>query len=140
MKTLRFLFLNTKDKIVDWHLTRKTGLNKEEREYKAWLEATVNRRAHTIECALSNFKYIIEVDWNRFFNHAEPFGWIPNQKAKEFLWPAKPIGECSVWFMERIVRDKWSGKRNVNCLGDEDIVVVATNNEHDAFMIAMFLT
>jgi len=126
------------DNIKDWYLTRTTGYTKAEREYKAWYEQTVNVRATRIKDIFRNFKHIVIVDPNKFFNLEQPFGWTVREDTKHYFWPARALGENAVWEFHRVMCEpstdwEWT----VNELGGEDKVFVATNNEQDAVMIAL---
>ena len=63
-----------KEYIVDKWLTWRTGKNAEERAWRAWCDATINRRASTVEDFYYDFKHIIEVDPNKVYDVACPFG------------------------------------------------------------------
>ena len=128
--------MNIKERIVDWYLTRKTGYTKEQREYKAWHERNVVYRASTVENMFMNFKHIIIVNPDRFFQH-DPFTWVPTEDAKQYLWPARPLGEHCVWEFARVRKDQWDGRWHLDEMGGGDKVFVATNNERDAIMIAL---
>ena len=125
------------DKVTDWYLTRKTGKNQAEREWEAWYEVNVVYRAHTIENMFMHFKHIIEVDTNKFVDHHEPFSWVPNKDARQYFWPARPLGENAVWRFERVRRDPWDRRWHIDEFGGEDRIFVATNNDRDAIMIAL---
>ena len=124
--------------IRDWYLTRKTGKTKEEREWIAWYEQNVNYRATRIKDMFKNFEHVIIVDPNKFMDHAEPFAWVPCKDARQYFWPARPLGENAVWRFERVINcpaTAWEWE--INELGGEDKIFVATNNERDAMMIAL---
>jgi len=124
--------------IRDWYLTRKTGKTKEEREWIAWYEQNVNYRATRIKDMFKNFEHVIIVDLNKFVDHAEPFAWVPCADARQYFWPARELGENAVWRFERVINcpaTAWEWE--VNELGGEDKIFVATNNEQDAIMIAL---
>lgn len=129
--------MNVKDWIVDRYLTWKTGKNKEQREWEAWYEQNVNYRATRIKDMFKNFKHVIIVDSSKFFQF-DPFAWVPTEDAKQFFWPARPLGENCVWRFERVINcpaTAWEWE--INELGGADTVFVATNNERDAMMIAL---
>jgi hypothetical protein len=124
--------------IRDWYLTRKTGKTKEEREWIAWYEQNVNYRATRIKDMFKNFEHVVIVDLNKFVDHAEPFAWVPCADARQYFWPARPLGENAVWRFERVINcPATSWEWEVNELGGEDKIFVATNNERDAMMIAL---
>jgi hypothetical protein len=83
------------------------------------------------------FRHTIQVDPDQFFNHAEPFAWVPNRAAAEYFWPDRPLGENAVWRIERVIWSKWDQRWHLNEIGGEDRVFVATNSDEDAAMIAL---
>ncbi len=90
------------EKLKDWYLTRKTGKTKEEREWEAWYEQNVNYRATRIKDMFEKFEHIIIVDPNKFFTF-DPMAWIVTQDAKQYFWPARPLGNNAVWRFERVI-------------------------------------
>ena len=123
--------------VVDKWLTWRTGRDKQTRDHHKWFEETVVQRAGTIENMFMNFKYILPVS-TRIFNYSEPFGWYPNKEFRQYMWPNRALGDCTVYYFARGYRDLWDGKFHLNDLRHEkDQVFVATNNEKDAFMIAL---
>jgi hypothetical protein len=129
--------MNFKEKIIDWYLTRRTGKSRAQRDWESWYEQNVVYRAHTIENMFMHFKHVIEVRPDRFFDHREPFSWVPNTDARQYFWPQRELGDNAVWRFERVVKDTWDGRWHVNDVMGEDRVFVATNNEQDAVMIAL---
>jgi hypothetical protein len=124
--------------IRDWYLTRKTGKTKAERDYITWYEQTVDDRATRIKDMFKNFKHIVIVDPNKFFDLDEPFGWMPCEDAKQYFWPARELGDNTVWRFERVMKEPATAwEWEINELGGTDKVFVATNNEQDAMMIAL---
>ena len=126
------------DSAKERYLTWKTGKTKSEREWEAWYEQNVNYRATRIKDMFKHFEHIIIVDPDKFFNHHEPFAWVPNKDAKQYFWPQRPLETTCVWRFERVINcpaTAWQWE--INELGGEDKVFVATNNEQDALMIAM---
>lgn len=123
--------------VKDWYLTRKTGKTKAEREWEAWYEQNVNFRATRIKDMFKNFKHVMIVNPDKFFQF-DPFAWVPTNDAKQYFWPARPLGENCVWRFERVINCPASAwEWEVNELGGEDKVFVATNNDRDAVMIAL---
>jgi hypothetical protein len=125
------------EKLKDWYLTRKTGKTKEQREWEAWYEQNVNYRATRIKDMFEKFEHIIIVDPMKFFTF-DPMAWIVTQDAKQYFWPARPLGNNAVWRFERVIKcpaTAWQWQ--VNELGGKDTVFVATNNEQDALMISL---
>ena len=132
------------EQLKDWYLTKKTGKTREEREFAAWYEVNVVYRASTISNMFVNFKHIIEVDSKKFMDPKEPFAWIPCADARQYFWPARPLGENCVWRFERVHKQTGIGIDGttteewfINDMGDCDKIFVATNNEQDAVMIAL---
>lgn len=126
-----------KDWIVERYLTWKTGKDKSQREWEAWYEQNVNYRATRIKDMFKNFKHVIIVKPDKFFQF-DPFAWVPCEDAKQYFWPARPLGENGVWRFERVINcpaTAWEWE--INELGGEDTVFVATNNDRDAMMIAL---
>lgn len=125
------------ERLKDWYLTRKTGKNKAEREWEAWYEQNVNYRASRIKDMFRNFEHIIMVNPDKFFKF-DPFAWVPCDNAKQYFWPARPLGENCVWRFERVINaPSTAWEWEINELGGYDKVFIATNNEQDAIMIAL---
>jgi hypothetical protein len=123
--------------IQDRYLTWRTGKNKAAREWEAWFDSNVNWRATEIKDMFRKFEHVIVVDSNKFFQF-DPFAWVPCEDAKQYFWPARALGDNAVWRIERVIRNVntvqgWA----INEIGGVDRVFVATNNSHDALMIAM---
>lgn len=122
--------------LKDKYLTWRTGKDKAQREWEAWYEVNVIYGASTIPNMFRNFKHIIVVDPDKFFQF-DPFTWVPCEDAKQYFWPNRELGNNAVWRFERVVWDQWSEQWSINGLGDRDLAFVATNNERDAMMIAL---
>jgi hypothetical protein len=123
--------------IKDRWLTWRTGLPKQEREFQKWEEENIVHRASTIENMFMNFKYILPVT-TQIFNHAEPFGWHPTKEFRQYMYPNRALGDNTVYYFARGTRNQWDGRFHLDgCFGERDQVFVATNNEKDAFMIAL---
>lgn len=129
-------FKDIKERLVDAWLTWQTKKTKNQRDWEAWYEDNVIYRAGTIENMFENFKHIIIVDPKTFFQF-DPFTWVPCDDAKQYLWPARPLGENAVWRFERVLWDQWDHRWHINSIGGEDKVFVATNSDKDAMMIAL---
>lgn len=125
-----------KDYIVDRYLTWRTGKDKATRDWEAWYEVNVIYGASTIPNMFRNFKHIIVVNPDKFFQF-DPFMWTPCEDAKQYLHPQRELGNNAVWRFERVMWDQWCEHWSINGLGDQDKVFVATNNEQDAMMIAL---
>ena len=123
--------------IKDKYLTWRTGLNKQDRDWYKWQGGHIVNRATTIENMFMHFKYIIPVSTNVFdLNH--PFGWVPCEDFKQYMYPNRTLGDNTVYYFARGYRDPWDGKFHLNDLRHEqDQVFVATNNSKDAIMIAL---
>jgi hypothetical protein len=129
--------MTLKEKVIDWYLTRKTGKTKSEREWQEWYEKTINFRATRVRDIFCNFEHVVIVDPDKFFVY-DPFAWAPKKEAQQYFWPARTLGENAVWRWERVMRAPSTGNEwEVNELGGEDTLFVATNNERDAIMIAL---
>lgn len=127
-----------KEYLVDRYLTWRTGDDKATREWKAWYETNVNYRATRINDMFKNFKYVILVDIDKFVDHSEPFTWVPNKDARQYFWPQRELGNNAVWRFERVIRyPSTNNEWEVNGIGGEDHIFVATNNDRDAMMITL---
>ena len=125
------------ERIKDRYLTWRTGLDKQTRDHRKWYEETVVHRASTIENMFMNFQYILPVS-TRIFDFSEPFGWYPNKGFRQYMYPARALGDNTVYYFARGYRDEWDGRFHLNDLRHEqDQVFVATNNEEDAVMLAL---
>jgi hypothetical protein len=115
-------------------ITRRTGLTREQREYRAWCEDMVNIYASTVEDKYAKFQYVIEVDPLKFLIHhmwTEPVDY-------QYFFPHKPPGECALWGWVSGIQDCHTGK--INILGQGlglDYCFVATNDTDDALEIAL---
>jgi hypothetical protein len=122
--------------IKDRWLTFWTKKSKSQRDWEAWYEVNVVYRASTINNMFMHFKHIIVVDPYKFFQY-DPFTYVPCDDAQQYLWPHRELGDNAVWRIERVFWNTWQQEWNVNGMGDEDKVFVATNNDEDATMIAL---
>lgn len=122
--------------IVDKWLTWRTGKNKAQREWDAWYNKNVNWLSPRISTMFEKFKYVIVVDSAKFMDHREPFTWIPNEEAREYFWPKRPLGENCVWRVERVI-PYGENDYYVNGIGDRDLIFVATNSDEDATILAL---
>ena len=123
--------------IKDKWLTWRTGKDKSQREWEAWYEVNVNHRARDITDMFKNFEYVMELNWDKFFSHTEPFAWVPCADAKQYFWPQRQLGNNTVWRIERVRWNQWDNRWHINELGGEDKVFVATNNSKDAVIMAL---
>jgi hypothetical protein len=123
--------------IKDRWLTWRTGLDKPTRDYRKWYYETVAYRANTIENMFMNFKYILPVSVD-IFDHSEPFGWVPCEDFEQYMYPARELGDNTVYYFGRGARDQYDGKFHLSdFMYVEDQVFAATNNDRDAVMIAL---
>jgi hypothetical protein len=107
-------------------------------KFKIWREQTVNLRADSIQSMFKNFKFLIQVDSAKFFNHASPHpGWHTVDSFIQYEYPNRGLGDNAVWIFERGVWDFWNKEFHINTLGNMDLVFVATNNERDAILITL---
>jgi hypothetical protein len=118
------------ENIKDWHLTKRTGLTKPQRDYQQWYLDTVNLKAKYIRDMFKNFEYCVEITNHEFFNLHEPFALIPCKEASPYFSINRPSNDRAVWRIERVVRDEhgWC----INDLSNQEVVFVATNNYRDA--------
>ena len=126
-----------KDWILDKWITWRTGKDRAQREWEAWYEENVDYRASNIPTMFRNFKHVIEVNPDKFFNPHEPFAWVPNEDAKQYFWPKRKLGENCVWRFERVSWTNWLKCWYIDEMGGGDHVFVATNSDKDAMMIAL---
>lgn len=132
------MVLEFKEWVVDKYLTWRTGYNKEQRKYREWYYAHVVVRATAINNMFEKFKHVLIVDPDKFIDHAEPFGLVPVEQARSYFWPNRPIETTCVWRFERVINcpaTAWQWE--INELGGEDKIFVATNDDHDALMISL---
>jgi hypothetical protein len=123
--------------IKDKYLTWRTGSDKLTRDYRKWYDETVVHRAGTIENMFINFKYILPVSTDIFYD-TELFACLPTDDFCQYMYPARDLSDCAVYYFARGYRDQWDGKFHLNDLRhDQDQLFVATNNEVDAMMITL---
>jgi hypothetical protein len=130
--------MNIFRKIFHWcqdrYLTWRTGLPRAEREWRTWRGQNVNIRANSVEDMFRNFKYVIRVDPDKFF---DPLSWKPNVDAQEFFFPARTIKDCCVWEFARIRQDTRANRTVIDDCFGEDACFVATNSSMDATIITL---
>ena len=133
-KMLRYLRLDG-ERLYNWYLTHKTGLNKQDRAFRAWCEQTVNYRASTAEERFANFKYVLRVDPDKFLV------WHmlvePRDDLSEYRYPQRELGDNMLWCILRGEEFKVGGMFHITDFGNEDRVYVVTNNHEDAIMLAL---
>lgn len=123
--------------VKDKWLTWRTGLSKQDRAWVNWRNENVVQHAGTIENMFMHFKFILPVSTD-IFDRNEPFGWVPCEDFRQYLHPARALGDNAVFYFARGYRDPWDGCFHINDLRcEQDQVFVATNNEIDAVMIAL---
>ena len=124
--------------IKDRYLTWRTGKDKETRDWEAWCEVNVVNRASTITNMFMHFKHVIIVNPEVFFDHGEPFGWVPVYDARQYFFPNRPLDETNcVWKFERVTGNQWDNRWHIDEMFGEDKLFVACNNDEDAMMIAL---
>lgn len=123
--------------IKDRYLTWRTGMDKQQRDWNAWCNENVCRRASTVENYYCNFKYIIEVDPEKVMDINCPFGWTYVKDFGEFAYPNRELGSNTLcdWF--RCIKNDYDGQWHINEIGGSDHLFAATNNDEDAIMIAL---
>lgn len=131
------IFSKIRSNIEDKWLTWRTGKDRATREWEAWYEVNVIYRASTISNMFRNFKHVIIVNPDKFFDVCEPFAYVPNEDARQYFWPQRELGNNAVWRFERVIPDDGTTDWIINGMGDRDKVFVATNNDKDAMMIAL---
>lgn len=124
-----------KEWIKDKYLTWRTGKDRQQREYEAWYNVTVNRRANTVEEMFANFKHVFPVDPNKFLV------WHmlvePRDDMSEYRWPQRELGDNMIWTIQRGEPSWWDNTFSITDFGVEDRVYIATNNSEDAVMLAL---
>lgn len=133
MKILKNLY----DRAVDKYLTWRTGETAEERVLNKWADENVVLRANTVENIFMNFKYVIPVKPDLWFDLSHPFGWVPKSDVTKFLYPNRELGDNTVYLWLRVSKNQWDGFRHIDELGGTDMVFAATNNDMDAMMISL---
>ena len=123
------------DTIKDRYLTWRTGQPRQVREFEAWAEVTIVKRANTAEAMFRNFKYVFTVDYNKFFFDAGMFLEL-DPGTKPYMFPQRELGDNLVYAHLR-GEEMPIGLFHITDLGTEDRVYVATNNSKDAMMIAL---
>ena len=120
--------------IVDRWLTWRTGKDKSQRAYEAWYYTTVNVRASTAEDMYKNFKYLLQVDDEKFLIHH--MFTEPKDDLREYRCPQRELGDNILWTILR-GEQMPDGKFHITDFGYEDRVYIATNNSEDAMMLAL---
>lgn len=106
------------------------------REYQLW-RARVAGRGDSLHTKFK-FKHIIEVDYYKVYAPADIEHYY-NERASEFLWPARDLDTACLISVERGSR-MVDGDFYITDLGDRDIVVFCTNSDEDAVMISLLFT
>jgi hypothetical protein len=123
-----------KEWIVDRWLTWRTGKDRQQREYEAWYYTTVNIRASTAEDMYKNFKYLIQVNADKFL--VFHMFTEPKDDLREYRCPQRELGDNILWTILR-GEQMPDGKFHITDFGYEDRVYIATNNSEDAMMLAL---
>ena len=123
------------DKIKDRWLFWRTGKPRQVREFEAWAEVTVVKRAITAQDMFRNFKYVFTVDYNKFFFDAGMFLEL-DPGTKPYMFPQRELGDNLVYATLRGYEYE-TGEFHITDFGSEDRLYVATNNGEDATMIAL---
>lgn len=119
--------------IVDCWLSWRTGKDKQQRAYEAWYNITVNSRAGLVEEVYKNFKYLIQVDDEKFLIHHMLTE--PRDDMSEYRYPQRELGDNMLWTILR--GEQLQGEFYITDFGNEDRVYIATNNSEDAIMLAL---
>lgn len=126
------------DNIKDWYITRKTGLNREQRRIRAWYDERINYRATYLDEIYHGFDYIIEVDPYQVLDFGHPFGWNSLTDFQKFEYPAQPVEAAAFWAWVRGFREHSFGRRRYahNEIGGGDNLFVVTNSRDIAVKIS----
>lgn len=127
--------MKIRERITDWYLTRKTGKTKAERDWEEWYNENVIYRADSIKHMFRHFKYVIEVDFNKFITD-DGLAWVPVEDARKYFWPQRELATTCVWRIEQVRKGQWGEWQIDNCWG-ADKIFVATNSPEDAMMITL---
>jgi hypothetical protein len=113
----------------DWLLSKATGNSIEQIRYERWRITKYKPSGIKITDCLK-FKYVICVDYKKWFNTANTRAWELSDEALPYMGLGKGIYlfERGVWL---------NGEFHINGLGDCDCVFVGTDSEEDAFMITL---
>jgi len=126
--------VGVKEWIIDRWLTWRTSKDKEQRAYEEWYYTTVNVRAGLVEEVYKNFKYLIQVDDEKFLIHHMLTE--PRDDMSQYRYPQRELGDNMLWTIIR-GEEMPNGKFLITDFGVEDRVYVATNNSEDAMMLAL---
>lgn len=136
--------MNLLEKIKDWYITKKTGMDREERRIRTWYNERTNYRGTYLKEIYHGFEYIIEVDPYRVLDFANPFGWNCLPEFKKYLYPALPLEESSSWAWVRGFweYDCYTGRKRYvhNEIAGGDSLFVITNSKEVAVEIAVKYT
>ena len=72
-----------RETLKDKYLTWRTSKDKITRDWEKWIDATIVRRATTVENYYTNFRYIVQLDPNKVWDMSNPFGWVPVKEFKQ---------------------------------------------------------
>ncbi len=112
-----------------WFQSKYLGIKPDEVRYREWLDTVYNPRATKITEILFGFKYIVSVDYKKWFE-MNPKMWEPVEDAKQYVGIDKGL--------IRWERGNWNGDVfEVNELFGGDYLFVGTNSEEDAVMITL---
>jgi len=123
------------DKIKDRYITWRTGKPRQVREFEAWADVAVIKRASTAQAMFRNFDYVFTVDYKKFFFDAGMFLEL-DPGTKPYMFPQRELGDNLVYAHLR-GNDPGNGIFYITDFGTEDRLYVATNNGKDATMIAL---
>lgn len=121
-------------KIEDRWLTWRTGKDKITRDYEEWCNVNINFRAGTAEARYKNFKYVMQVNFWKFFDVHMVVE--PKEDLIQYRYPHRPLGDNMVYSVLR-GEEMPDGKFHLTDFGKEDRLYVATNNAEDAMMISL---
>lgn len=119
--------------IKDKWLTWRTGVSKDEREYRAWRDQNIVPRAGNVTNYFQGFKYIIAIDYYKVCTVFDPlFGFLESGEFLSYMYPRRPLGQNCYYGCFRGEWDKWDHQFYINDIGGIDQMFIATNSEEDA--------
>jgi len=128
------------ERVKDWYLTWRTGLDKTSRDYLEWEQGHIVPKANYVRNYFQGFKYVVPLDYEKVYTTSTPFWWekIPNQDFLSYMWPNRPLGNNCSYRTFRGFWDQWDKQFHICDIRCEmDQLFVATNNEEDAIMFGL---
>ena len=129
--------MNLFKKIKEWYITKKTGLDTEQRRVRQWYQDRINYRGTLLREIYYGFDYLIEVDPWKVLDGDFPLGWVASRDFKMYQYPNLPIDEAASWVWIRGFKTE-EGLVN-NEIGGTDYLYAVTNSKETAIkMITKF--